>query len=222
MIDLSKYRIIDLSHELFPSEQKTDGAQRHGKPFGGERAIDLQEFYHSEDGSRMHFIQSQTHNGTHVEAPYKYAEDGADSAEVAIDTYLGEAAACDFSKTEGGPISSADLKGAGVKTGDIVLAWADARPAADKPYLSEEAVDWLIETRVKAVGVQDIALGPPGPPTEGRHNADAMLLLAGIGLIDAPTGMEQITKARVFFIGLPVRMHRLTASWTRAIALEEI
>ena len=40
MIDLSRYRIIDLSHELFPSEQKTDGRQRHGKPFFGERAID--------------------------------------------------------------------------------------------------------------------------------------------------------------------------------------
>ena len=73
MIDLSKYRIIDLSHELFPSEQKADGRQRHGKPFHGERPIDLQEFFHSGDGSRMHFIQSQTHNGTHVEAAYKYS-----------------------------------------------------------------------------------------------------------------------------------------------------
>ena len=222
MIDLSRYRIIDLSHELFPSEQKTDGRQRHGKPFGGERPIDLQEFYHSEDGSRMHFIQSQTHNGTHVEASYKYAEDGADAAEMPIYTYIGEAAACNFTRKQGAPVTPQDLAQAGVQSRDIVLAWGRPGGKADRPYLSLEAVDWLIETKVKAVGVQDLGLMPPGEPKEGTLAADAKLLLAGVGLIDAVTGLGQITSPRVFFIGLPVRMHKVTASWTRAIALEEI
>ena len=72
MIDLSKYRILDLSHELFPSEQKIDGHHRHGEPLNG-RPVELSEFHHSDDNSRMHFIRSQTHNGTHVEATYKYS-----------------------------------------------------------------------------------------------------------------------------------------------------
>ena len=63
---------------------------------------------------------------------------------------------------------------------------------------------------------------PPGEPKEGTLAADAKLLLAGVGLIDAVTGLGQITSPRVSFIGLPVRMHKVTASWTRAIALEEI
>ncbi|SVE04463.1 uncharacterized protein METZ01_LOCUS457317, partial [marine metagenome] len=29
-------------------------------------------------------------------------------------------------------------------------------------------------------------------------------------------------KPRVFFIGLPVKIKRVTASWTRAVVLEEI
>ena len=33
MIDLSKYRIIDLSHEMVPGEQKIDGHYLHGEPF---------------------------------------------------------------------------------------------------------------------------------------------------------------------------------------------
>lgn len=221
MIDLSKYRIIDLSHELFPSEQKTDGHQRHGKPAFGERAIDLQEFYHAQDDSRMHFIQSQTHNGTHVEAPYKYSETGADSASMPLETYLGETAACNFNHKAGQPITPDDLRDAGVGTGDIVLAWGPPKDRADSPYLTPETVDWLIDTRIKALGIQNISLSPPGTPTDQRPTPDSRILLAGIGLIDAPTGLDQIKKPRVFFIGLPLRMHRITASWTRAIVLEE-
>jgi len=52
-------------------------------------------------------------------------------------------------------------------------------------------------------------------------NADSRILLAGIGFVDAVEGLDQITKPRVFFMALPLRLHRVTASWTRAIVLEE-
>lgn len=38
---------------------------------------------------------------------------------------------------------------------------------------------------------------------------------------DALLGLNQIQKQRVFFIALPVKLRRVAASWTRAIALEE-
>ena len=47
------------------------------------------------------------------------------------------------------------------------------------------------------------------------------MLLGGVGMIDDLVGLDQIVKHLVFFIALPVRMHRVTASWTRAIVLEE-
>ena len=66
MIDLSKYRIIDLSHELVPGERKLDGRYLHGEPFYG-RPVEVQEMMAY--NARMHFIQSETHNGTHVSIP---------------------------------------------------------------------------------------------------------------------------------------------------------
>ena len=48
------------------------------------------------------------------------------------------------------------------------------------------------------------------------------MLLAGIPVIDGIQGLSQITKPRVFFIALPVRMRRVTAFPTRAIALEPL
>ena len=38
----------------------------------------------------------------------------------------------------------------------------------------------------------------------------------------AGVGLNQIKKPRVFFMGLPVKMRHITASWVRAVALEEI
>ena len=103
-------------------------------------------------------------------------------------------------------------------SGDIVLAWGSGR--GEPPYLEEEATDWLIETGIKAIGLENLALSPPGVPF-GPAYGDARLLAAGIGFIDAPVRLARITMPRVFVIALPVKMRRVTASWTRLIALEE-
>ena len=219
MIDLSKYRIIDLSHEIIPGERKIDGRYLHGEPREG-RHVEVQEFIGF--GARMHQIQGQTHTGTHVESTYKYDEDGADMASMPLESYLGEAAACDFTRKKAGEaITVDDLREAGVRTGDIVLAWGSRDTADNRPYLTNEAIDWMIDIRIKAFGIERLLYAPPGTPT-GQGDSDCRLLLAGIPMIDAPVGLDQIKKPRVFFIGLPVKIRRVTASWPRAIALEEI
>ncbi len=219
MIDLSKYRIIDLSFEMIPGEQKIDGRYLHGEPTF-DRPVEVQEFIAYE--ARMHFIQSQTHNGTHAEGAYKYADEGPDMAGMPVASYLGEALVCDFSdKGPGEAIEPADLVDAGVRAGDIVLARGSAATEDELPYLTEATTDWLIETGIKLFGSEHVRPSPPGTPL-GRGDYDGKLLLAGIPIIDALRGLDQIQKERVFFMALPLRMKRVSATWTRAIALEEI
>jgi hypothetical protein len=43
MIDLNKYRVIDLSYELEPGERKLDGRYLHGRT-SFDRPIEVQEF----------------------------------------------------------------------------------------------------------------------------------------------------------------------------------
>ncbi len=219
MIDLNNYRIIDLSYEMIPGESKIDGRYLHGVPTF-DRPVEVQEFIAY--GARMHFIQSQTHNGTHAEGTYKYAEEGPDMAGMPLAAYLGEAVVCDFSaKGAGEAIEPDDLIRAGVRRGDIVLARGNAATAADPPYLTVAAIDWLIEVGMKLFGFEHLLPSPPGT-TYGQGDADCKMLLAGIPLIDGLLGLEQIEKERVFFISLPLKMKRVSATWTRAIALEEI
>jgi len=217
VIDLSKYRIIDISREILPGERKIDGEYLHGEVVGG-RPVEVQEFMAW--SARMHFIQGQTHCATHVEATYKYDENGPELAGMPVESYMGEAVVCNFSgKAAGSAITPDDFAAAGVRCGDIVLAYADP---AHAPYLSEAAIDWLIATKIKAFAAQDIEFGPDGYPGGGQASPDGKLLMAGIPLVDDVVGLSQITKPRVFFIGLPLKMKRVTASWARAIVLEEI
>jgi len=219
MIDLSKYRVIDLSYDLVPGERRIDGRYLHGATFY-DRPVETQEFIAF--GARMHHIQTQTHIGTHAECPYKYSDDGPDFADLPATHYMGEAIACNFThKQAGEAITSDDFRAAGVKTGDIVLVWCSQETLHDLPYITVEAVDWLIETKIKALVLENLRYSPPGTP-HGQGDADCKLLLAGVMMIDAPLGLNQITKERVFFIGLPPKMRRVTAFPIRAIALEEI
>ena len=87
----------------------------------------------------MHFIQGQTHAGTHVEGCYKYSETGADMASMPLESYLGEAAACNFTaKKAGEAVTAEDFRRAGVKSGDIVLAWGSRETVEDPPYMTVE------------------------------------------------------------------------------------
>ena len=219
MIDLSKYRVIDLSYELVPAERKIDGRYLHGSTFY-DRPIEVQEFIAF--GARMHHIQTQTHLGTHAECPYKYSDEGPDFADMPATAYMGEAVACNFThKKAGEPITSEDFRQAGVKAGDIVLVWCSEETLHDTPYFTIEAVDWLIETKIKMLALENLHYSPPGTPV-GQGDADCKLLLAGITMLDAPLGLNQITKQRVFFMALPAKMRRVTALPVRAIAFEEI
>ncbi len=169
------------------------------------RSVQVQEFMAF--SARMHFIQSETHNGTHVESAYKYSEDGADIGSMPVESYIGEV------------VSTEDLRDAGVKRGDIVLLrGGDQR---EEPYLTFDAIDWLIGAGIKAIDMEGVRHLSPGTPF-GKEDGDGRLLLAGAVYLDALVGLHQIGKPRVFFIGLPVKIRRVTASWTKAIVLEEL
>ena len=219
MIDLSKYRLIDLSYELVPGERLEDGRYLHGEPLFG-RSVEVEEFHAY--NARMHFIQAQTHTGTHVEAPYKYADNKADIGSMPVESYIGEAVVCDFSNVApGNPIGPEELLRAGVRAKDIVLLRSSYEIHGEEPFLTFEAIEWLIGLPIKAIGMENVGHSPPGTPF-GPKDGDGKFLLAGIPFLDALRGLDQITKRRVFLIALPVKMRRVTASWTRAIALEEI
>lgn len=219
MIDLKKYRIIDLSPKLRPGILKVSGEYLHGsgEPPYGNRRLELRQWIFKKDKHFMHWIETETHIGSHVEAPCHLNisgwEGGKSVSEFPVEKWMGEAAVLNFTRKrsingKGQPITADDLKD--IREGDILLMWSPY-PPEEAPYISGEATEHLIRRRIKQLGLTGIGFGE-------SHNS---LLQNDIPLIEGLVNLDKIRKERVFYIGLPLKWYGLDACAIRAIALEE-
>ena len=216
MINLKKYRIIDLTAMIRPGILKVDGRYMHGKEL---RRFELRQFIFELDKTFMHWIDAESHVGTHVEAPSHYLKDGKSVAELPLETFMGEALVLKFEDLKpidgrGQPIKPAHLEK--VKRGDIVLMWSPYE-GIEAPYISPKAATWLAEKDIKMLGVQNV--GVEAPNSMATHDN---LLRNNIPIIEGLVNLDKIRKERIFYIGLPLKVYGLDSSWIRAIALEEI
>jgi len=234
MIDLSKYRIIDISDEVTPGIYDEKGEYTHPKGTWSARRWELRRWIYAEDKAIMHWVDTETHIGTHVEGPLHYDRNGKAPCEIPVETYIGECCVCDFSDMppKNGrkqPIMPKDLERKGVRKDDIVLLWSGL-PPEEAPFISPEAAEWMRELPVKQMGISGIGLeapigeGYPYKPTPGYPCSmvtHIQLLGNNIPIIEGITNLDMIRKSRVFYIGLPLMTRGMDSSWIRAIVLEE-
>lgn len=172
-----KLRVIDLSVSLdndskepYPPkityESHEEGAVSGARIFG----LETKDFP-EEKAWAVETITLTTHTGTHVDAPYHYAETSEGKRartidELPLEWFLGDGVLLNFSdKPNGYELSTEDLKQKLVEIGyilkpfDIVLIRSDA----DKNYYKEnyfqshvgvsaEATHWLIDQGIKVMG----------------------------------------------------------------------
>ncbi|MFQ6075782.1 MAG: cyclase family protein [Candidatus Bathyarchaeia archaeon] len=216
MIDLKRYRIVDLSMELHPGVQKVNRQYVHGREL---RRLEIRQFIYAPDMTFMHWVDTETHIGTHVEGPSHYIEGGKAVSAIPIEGYMGEAIILKFADKgprdgERQPITPEDLTG--VREGDIVLMWSPYG-RGETPYISPEAAEWLRKRGIKMIGIQGIGLEAPG--SMASHEA---FLRNDIPIIEGLVNLDQLKRERFFYIGLPLKIAGLDSSWVRAIALEEL
>jgi len=226
MIDLKKFRIIDLTQELCPGVLKVNGKYLHGygEPPYGNRRLELRQWIYEPDHNFMHWIETETHIGTHIEVPYHLningKEGGKSVSEFPIENWIGEAIILNFSDKKpingkGQPITVEDLKG--VKEGDIVILWSTYK-GEERPYITVDAQEFLIKKKIKQLAYDDRI----GIELEGGIEAHNRLLKNDIAFIEGLVNLDQIKKERVFYIGLPLRWQKLDACPIRAIVLEPL
>lgn len=158
MIDLKRYRIIDLTQDLRPGVHKVSGEYMHGygEPPYGNRRLELRQWIYKADQHFMHWVETETHIGTHVEVPYHLningKEGGRSVSEFPVEKWMGEAIVLNFSHKKpingkGQPITVEDLKE--VREGDIVIPWSMYKKWREKPYLTVAAQKSLIKKKIK-------------------------------------------------------------------------
>jgi len=181
-------------------------------------------------------LDIHSHIGTHIEGPYHCLDDGKKLDELPVEKFIGEAAVIDLTRktTSNREITRDDLQVSGnhVKEGDIALLKTgydkqfidDQLQSEDymskSIYLSDDAVDWIIEQGIKNVGIDfwSIERYPIDPKVgEPKH---IRLFKEDIPLIHSLVNLVRIESKRVFFIALPLLISGLDSSPVRALALE--
>ena len=167
------------------------------------------------------------HSGTHVDAPLHFlGSEFPDVATLPLQKFMGEAVALERRKQPGENLTVADLNGAAIRRGDIVLfrtGWdqrmgtpaffQDAWPGVE-PSLVEE----LIRSGAKAVGGDFPSVDSPAAIAAGAP-AHKLLGRAGMAIFEGLVNLDQVAGQRFFFMGLPLRVEGGEASPIRAAAL---
>jgi arylformamidase len=181
-------------------------------------------------------MEIHTHIGTHIEGPYHCIENGKKLDQLPVDKFVGEAAVVDLTrKTKlNREISRNDLQESGshITGGDIVLLFTgydklftseqmqSEEYMSKSPYLSDDAVDWLIDRKIKNMGIDfwSIERYPIDPKIgEPKH---IRLFKNDIPFIHSLVNLSEIKSKRVFFAALPLLISGLDSSPVRAVAIE--
>jgi arylformamidase len=214
MIAIPPGRVVDLTHVLLPGEEQytLEVSQR----------VDRQ----GREGDIMKTMYLWSHVGTHVEAPLHFLADGADTAGVPLERLMGPAVVLDVRHKEvNEAITLEDVQTAGtVEEGDIVLTWTGRdgqyrTPAShDRPYLTEEAVAWLVhDRRIAALGTDSSGFEVRGVEHHPNHR---LLNEAGVPVIECLRNLGGLRSRRVYLFALPWPVVGLDACPVRAIAID--
>lgn len=214
MIAIPRGSVVDLTHVLLPGrEQYTlEVSQR----------VDRQ----GREGDIMKTMYLWSHVGTHVEAPLHFLADGSDTAGIPLERLMGPAVVLDLRHKEvNEAISLDEVRAAGeIEVGDIVLTWTGRdhqyrTPAShDRPYLAEDAVEWLVQDRgIAALGTDSSGFEVRGVDHHPNHR---LLNEAGVPVIECLRNLGQLRSSRVFLFALPWPVVGLDACPVRAIAID--
>jgi kynurenine formamidase len=215
------YRVVDLSDALIPGMMTADGRYLWPRT---HRRFEIKQWI-SPGGHFQHFIEAASQVGTHVETPAHIVDgvrnpDGSPMCpgDVPLETFFGEAIVinCDDAQPRepGGRRYVEVEKFKDVRPGDIVLVWSHASGYADGPAISDEAGQYLADLPIKMIGEQAVFI--PNPPHVSFLGREAGI----IPIMEEIKHLEDVKHDRVFFFGVPVRVHRVEASWIRAFAFE--
>lgn len=129
------------------------------------------------------------HNGTHVDAPYHFYDEGKRIADMQLDTWIGPA----YVTEHNGDVSAEDAREILARAGE----GKDRILIKGRAVVTAEAAEIFAEAKIKLIGNESQTVGPENAPKQ----VHLILLGAGIGLLegirlgDVPEGVYLLNAA---------------------------
>ena len=215
--------------------------------------------FHAKEGVQVKEIESSMHRGTHMDAPIHVLENTPTITGFPLWRFFGTGVAVSIPKGKWGVVTPEDLERAtpAIRENDIVMIntgahrlWGDNDDYfAYSPGLYKEAAQWLVDRKVKLVGIDVQALdhplgtklvshgtGPSHPWLEAEYEAFSghplkqdfpywepahkVMLTAGIpGIENIGGDIDRITGKRCTFMCFPFRWYEGEGCGVRVVAV---
>jgi len=187
---------------------------------------------HERNGHESARLAFCIHEGTHIDPPLHYFSDGQSIDEIPVETLIAPGVMCRLGKVKPGqPISLAQFLEAVAlpkdPTGHIVIIDSEWDHVTDPgeyygpnaPHLSRELADWLVASRVRAVGLTN----PPDNPEQARRGNAPIhrtLLGGGVLIIENLTNLDSITSSTFTVVAMPLKIHRGCGGPARVVVFD--
>ena len=214
-IDLSQYRIVDLSYEVVP-------------PGTADRPFVIERGYLADRAFKHDVSKTHSHVGTHVEAPAHFFDGGKDVCDLPLTWFMGRAILLDVSDASVahaiGPEYLQPAVGDIIQSGDIVIC-RNSDPASrrrgrdeDRPTFIPAGARWLAQYHIKLLGIDgSFSLGKDHVDGRAMHD---ILQSQDCCLVEWLDHLDELTQRVFYFMALPWKVRQMDSSWTRAIAIE--
>jgi arylformamidase len=214
-------KLIDLSQPLY---HDAPNCPAH-PPVKSEIIAD-----HPQHGWRVELLTLASHTGSHVDAPYHKLAHGANLDQIPLERFTGSAVIADFRGAEPDqPFTSSLLKLKLPMPLDdriVLLAtgWGHKRAKTDEwlhhpPYLSPDGAEWLVEQKIRGVGIDHYSIAGPRDPMNSRTHE--ILLGANVWIVEELSFPDEVfTLPQPFeFWTLPINLRGHTGAFCRPVAV---
>lgn len=192
-------RIIDISRDLFEAEV-----------YPGDPEPRLQRVQRMEEGDDCNLaaLYFCLHNGTHIDAPRHFIEDGMTAQELDLNRFIGE---CLVLEAPEGPINGDFIDENVPEDCERLIIKANG-----KAYFSQSGAFAAASMNLKLVGTDSNSVGTHGAQI-APHRA---FLGADIPLLEG-LDLENVTPGKYFLVALPMKFSGVEATPTRAILISD-
>ena len=190
--------------------------------FGNERPeITIVSQLANGDPYNFSKLSVTAHTGTHADMPLHFILGGATCSDMPLDYFYGPAKVIRLSVTS--HVCKADLAPLDIQEGDIILLdtgqsshMRNSVFKEDFIALTPEAAEYLVEKKIKTIGIDYLSIDPYGAPGFPAHKAllgNGIAILEGLVLEGVPEGVYTLS-------ALPLKIPGGDGSPVRAVLVD--
>ena len=182
-----------------------------------------------EDEYNLELLFLSSHTGTHLDAPYHFAKNGAKIHQIPLDRLLGNGILIKIKKGKNQVITNNDLVLFERKNGNIQkhssiifhTEWQKNLNSdsyfINNPGLSESAAKYLVSKEINLVGIDSPSIDLGINRTFIVHK---ILAKNNILIVENLTNLNKISSKQFDFVILPLKLKNASGSPVRAIAIQ--